>query len=586
MFSDKEFIGRVPYHVGVFAGVILMVGTHLPAAERPVDYSPVIDQLKTFIRDEVAAKDLPATSIALVTGDHLVWSAGFGSENRSNNNPASASTVYRVGSVSKLFNALAVMRLVGEGKLDLDEDVRTYLTEFAPANTFGTAITLRFLLSHQSGVVREPPIGSYFDATSPSLAETVASLNDTRIVFEPGTQTKYSNAAVSVAGLAVERVAGEPYNDYLQRAVLDPLKMKASAFRPTAAIEEHLPEAWMWAHHYGRFPAPAFEMGILPAGNLYSTVTDLSQLLITMFQESPPTELGIDRDVLLSMVQFDSPEHQPGHDYGIGFRLGDLDGHPSFEHGGAVYGYATLLKGIPEEKVGVVVAIALDGANGVANRIGDYALRLMLAQKSGHPLPKYETSQSLALGQADRLAGRYRCGEQSIVVVGKGSKAFVMYRNSLGEIRREGENLVIDDVLRHGPALQWNETAGTIKLDGQIWSRHNTQDSPEKSRAYPDLVGEYGWDHNVLYVYEDHGKLRALIEWFYDYPMTELGNDRFGFPDSGLYKDEQIVFVRDASGDVTQAIAGGVRFPRRPTTAVDPSEAPSGELRPQVLDTE
>lgn len=576
MPSVHDSINSVIRIFGVAVGVSLLVSVHGGAAQ-PVSYEPVIDRLKDFIRDEQAAKGLPATSIALVEGNRVVWAAGFGLTDVSGKTAASAETVYRVGSVSKLFNALAVMRLVGEGKLDLDEDVRTYLPDFSPANSFDKPITLRFLLSHQSGIVREPPVGSYFDAGSPSITETVTSLNRTRVVFEPGSRTKYSNAAVTVAGLVVERVSGKPYEEYLRQAVLIPLGMNSSSFRPTAAISPHLPDAWMWAHHCERFPAPVFDMGILPAGNLYSTVTDLAQLLIVMFQDEPPAELGIGREELLSMIQSGTPEHQPGHDYGIGFRLGRLNGHPTFEHGGAVYGYATLFKGVADERVGVVVAIALDGANGVTNRIGDYALRLMLAQRSGEPLPVFETSRPLAEGQAARMAGCYWCGEQSLDVYSDGSKAFMMYRNSLGEVRQESGGLAIDDVLRHGPSLQWNDARGTIHLDGQEWTRDRDLEVQEEAPRWRDLVGEYGWDHNVLYVYEERGELKALIEWFYDYPMVELGDDRFGFPTSGLYHDEEVRFVRDASGGVTRAVAGGVEFPRRTGSVADPSKAPSAK---------
>src|SRR6185295_20408541 len=104
--------------------------------------------------------------------------------------PATADSVYRVGSVSKLFTDLCVMRLVAEGKLDLDADVRKYLPDFAPHNPFDVPITLRRLMSHQAGLVRESPVGHYFDDTSPSLAATIASLNSTTLVYKPGTRTK------------------------------------------------------------------------------------------------------------------------------------------------------------------------------------------------------------------------------------------------------------------------------------------------------------------------------------------------------------------------------------------------------------
>ena len=162
------------------------------------DYSAAIDRLRTAIRHEVEQKQLPAFSISLVDGEQVVWADGFGFQDAAQKVPATADTVYRVGSVSKLFTDIAVMQLVETGKLDLDKPVTEYLPEFQPQDPFGIPITLRQLMSHRSGLVRESPVGHYFDPDEPTLAATVASLNQTKLVYKPETRTKYSNAAVAV----------------------------------------------------------------------------------------------------------------------------------------------------------------------------------------------------------------------------------------------------------------------------------------------------------------------------------------------------------------------------------------------------
>ena len=113
------------------------------------------------------AKGLPALSIALVDNQQIVWARGFGFADVQKQTPATADTVYRVGSVSKLFTDLAVMQLVEQGRLDLDAPVSRVLPEFSPRNPFNTPITLRQLMSHRSGLVREPPLGHYFDPSTP-----------------------------------------------------------------------------------------------------------------------------------------------------------------------------------------------------------------------------------------------------------------------------------------------------------------------------------------------------------------------------------------------------------------------------------
>src|SRR3982751_6676755 len=109
------------------------------------DYAAVAETLERFVNREMADKDLPAVSIALVDDQQIVWAKGFGFADPSAKVPATAETVYRVGSVSKLFTDIGVMQLVEQGKLDLDAPVTRYLPTFQPGNTFGKPITLRQL---------------------------------------------------------------------------------------------------------------------------------------------------------------------------------------------------------------------------------------------------------------------------------------------------------------------------------------------------------------------------------------------------------------------------------------------------------
>src|SRR5262249_23897101 len=149
---------------------------------------------------------------ALVDDQTIVWAAGFGFADPKT--PATANTVYRVGSVSKLITDIAVMQLVEQGLYDLDAPVSQYLPDFTPKNPFGKEITLRQLMSHRSGLVREPPVGHYFDPTEPGLARTVKSLNATELVYAPESKTKYSNAAITVVGHLLE-----PFENYMQRTM-------------------------------------------------------------------------------------------------------------------------------------------------------------------------------------------------------------------------------------------------------------------------------------------------------------------------------------------------------------------------------
>jgi len=141
--------------------------------------------LAPFIEHQLAGKQLPAISIALIDDQQIVWAQGFGLADPDKKIAATAGTIYRVGSVSKLFTDIGVMQLVERGELNLDAPITEYLTDFHPKNPFGKPITLRELMSHRSGLVREPAVGHYFDPTEPSVAATVESLKPTSSCTRP-----------------------------------------------------------------------------------------------------------------------------------------------------------------------------------------------------------------------------------------------------------------------------------------------------------------------------------------------------------------------------------------------------------------
>src|SRR5581483_4598314 len=355
-------------------------------------------------------KRLPALSIALVDDQRVVWAKGFGHRDRDGKQTATAETVYRVGSVSKLFTDVAVMQLVEQGKIDLDAPVTKYLPDFKPVNKFDdTPITLRHLMAHRSGLIREPPVGNYFDPTGPTLARTVASINGTDLVYPPGKKIKYSNAAIGVVGYALEKTQGEKFEAYLKRTVLDPLGMRSSSFEPTPAVRKSLADAVMWTYHGREFPAPTFELGMAPAGSMYSTVLDLGKFLSCLFAGGKPL-LKPETVEEMFRPQFAKPDDKSK--FGIGFAVGELEGAKRIGHGGAIYGFATELSALPTEKLGVVVVASRDVANAVVTRIAEHALKLMLAAKHGQPLPEIDLPKPLSKARALQLAGRWRGGDR------------------------------------------------------------------------------------------------------------------------------------------------------------------------------
>ena len=539
------------------------------AAEKNVapaaGYEQIVDRLRSVVRAEVTQKDLPACSISLVDGDRTVWAEGFGFHDAKQSVPATAQTVYRVGSVSKLMTDVALMQLVEAGRIDLDAPVKQYLPSFTPQNDTDLPITLRQLTSHRSGLVRESPVGHYFDPTEPTLAATVESLNRTKLVYDPQSKTKYSNAGIAVVGAVIEELLDTPYSERIATSVLRPLAMHDSGFVLTPELEAKTATGWMWTYDGRRFEAPTFAIGTAPAGNLYSSVLDLSQFLISVLNDGAGQDGPILKPATLELMtspQLDadgSPQR-----FGIGFHIEDLDGHKKIGHGGAVYGFSTQLEALPEKKLGVAAAAALDGSNGVVGRIADYALRLLLAKQAGEPLPRYRTTGPVPSERAQELIGTYQEGDRLTKIAELNGRLLMQRGSYRYELRADSDDgsIVTDDPIGFGTTVRL-ENSDHLVVGDSTFERVPDQPPEPLPERWKGLIGEYGWDHNTLYILEDRGRLVALIEWFYYYPLEELSENVFAFPDYGLYHGEKLHFRRDGAGRAIEVNAAEVVFVRR-----------------------
>lgn len=531
------------------------------------DYAGAINKLKMAIRYEMALKQLPAFSISLVADGKEIWAEGFGYQDAARKVAATADSVYRVGSVSKLFTDLAVMQLVEEGRLDLDGPVKNYLPDFAPQNPTDTPITLRQLMSHRSGLVRESPVGHYFDPDEPTLAATVASLNSTKLVYPPETKTKYSNAAVAVVGAVLESRLKVSHPDRVKQTLFDPLKMDGSSFVVSPAIKPKLTTGWMRTYDGRRFEAPGFVLGTGPAGNLYSNVHDLSKFLICLLNDGQTGSGTILKpETLKAMTSpiLDSAGKPQG--FGLGFHVQELDGFKKIGHGGAVYGFSTQVEALPERKLGVAAVTALDGSNGVVERLADFGLRLMLAAQNRQPSPPYHTTNGVPAERARELVGLYREGttDRFARITEFNGNVYLQRGSFRYELRAMAEDgsLMTDDPIGFGIKVKLAD-ANKLLVNDVGFDRVSDTPPADIPDSWKGLIGEYGWDHNVLYILEDHGQLYTLIEWFYYYPLKEVGENQFEFPDYGLYHGEGLKFTRDAHGNATEVNAAEVRFVRR-----------------------
>ncbi len=494
---------------------------------------PAFDAIRQLTDRESKAKNIPILAVAVIEDQRLTFHYATAG--------ATPDTAYRVGSVSKLFTDIAIMQLAEKGLVDLDAPVTNYLISFHPHNPSNRPITLRQLMSHRAGLVREPPVGHYFDDSPRTLEETVRSLNDTDLIYEPGRRTKYSNAGIAVVGRVVETLARKPFQQAVRDAVLAPLGMTSSAFQNEPAIAPHLAKAWMWTYDGRRFAAPQFELGMAPAGSLYTTLPDLGRFASSLMAGGAR--------ILQPATLEKMWEPQYGSNYGLGFRIGKLDGLRTVSHGGAIYGFATDLTVIPSEKLAVIVVCNVDSANTVASRIAQQSLRWIRAARRNESLtPAVETAP---VANPTSIAGRYGQGDKAVDLTARDGKLYLTPLRGGGraELRSKDGMLVTDDL--HSYGTEWSTSE----------PRQPNAKPPAAATAFLSFLGEYGWDHNTLYILEREGKLTALIEWFDYYPLTQVAPNLFRFPDFGLYPDELLTFTSE--GARLGSANAGVLFPKR-----------------------
>jgi CubicO group peptidase (beta-lactamase class C family) len=207
----------------LLAGALLLLVPASDGRTAVATSSPDLDAVDRYIEGQMAANRVPGLALVITRGDEVIYLKGYGTAG--NGEPMTPHTQLYIASLSKGFTALAVMQLVEEGKIGLDEPVRTYLPDFATADRrLSGEITVRQLLNQTSGLA-DSGFPSYTLPQPDSLKERVESLRDARLVSEPGKEFHYTDPNYAVLARVVETVSGKPFGAYLREQVFAPMEM-------------------------------------------------------------------------------------------------------------------------------------------------------------------------------------------------------------------------------------------------------------------------------------------------------------------------------------------------------------------------
>jgi D-alanyl-D-alanine carboxypeptidase len=305
------------------------------------------DQTDDFIRAEMQRQRIPGLSLVVLKNGEIVKVAGYGLADTQLKIPATPETVYKICSVSKQFIATGIMLLVQEGRIGVDDPIGKYL-EGTPPTWKG--ITIRHLLTHTSGIVREAP---GFDPNNiQSDAHVIRTAYPLPLRFAPGDKWEYGNVGYFSLAEIIRKVTNRPWTEYLNEKVFRPSGMNTT--RPTNTNENLRNRAVGYTdndslRNAGDWPA------LRPSGAFLSTVLDMAKWDAVLY-----TDKILHESTRRQMWTAVTLNNGASHPYGFGWQLGSLRGHKQVHHGGGMPGFRAGFARFVDARVTIIVLMNLD----------------------------------------------------------------------------------------------------------------------------------------------------------------------------------------------------------------------------------
>ena len=337
------------------AGLFMPVYAQRKVPGGPTDPKELEAFLEPILKEQMEKQHIPGAAIVFVKDGKVLFSKGYGFANLARQQHfVPERTIFRIGSISKVFTATAVVQLADRGRINLRKDVNSYLTKLKVPATYTEPVTPAHLLTHTAGFDEIRP------GTQGPSEETVLPLADflrTRLVpiGPPGETIAYSTYGITLAGLLVEEVSGMSFESYLRKNIWQPLGMDRTSINVPAALRDDLapgyeyedgtnkPQAYEWYH-------------TTPASSVNSTAADMARFMIAHLQNG---RLGTARIMSESAARDMHRQHATGHSRLTGFAYGfyedDYKGLRMIEHGGNVAGFSSQMVLLPERGAGFFI---------------------------------------------------------------------------------------------------------------------------------------------------------------------------------------------------------------------------------------
>src|ERR1700689_5728947 len=334
--------------------------------------------VSNYVESEMRRQHIPGVALLVSRRGKIVQAEGFGLANVERQVPVKPETVFQSGSVGKQFTATAVMMLVEEGKVGLDDPLTKYFPDAPPT---WKEVTVRELLSHTAGFGDYPPTFNFRkDRTEPELQKLVESIP---LAYPPGTKWEYSNLGYLTLGILIHRVTGEFYGDFLQQRIFHPLDMQTTRIISEADIVPNRAAGYRLVKgelKNQEWVAP--KVNTTADGSLYFSILDLAKWDAALNTEKLLKRSSLDQMWTPAKLKNGQP-NKAG--YGFGWEMGDRHGHHVVGHTGSWQGFKTVIVRYVDKNDQLTVVVLANLAEAKPGAIAEHVADMYLADAETKP---------------------------------------------------------------------------------------------------------------------------------------------------------------------------------------------------------
>jgi CubicO group peptidase (beta-lactamase class C family) len=317
------------------------------------------DEIDDSVKAQMDRRHIPGLALAVVREGKMMRAHGYGWADLELNVAVTTETVFEIGSITKQFTAVAILMLVEEGKLGLDENIRRYLDGLPEA---WNNITVRHLLTHTSGLKSYNNLRGFEASKHLNCEQFIKALSEFPLDFPPGESWSYCNSGYNLLGFIIEKASGQSYWQFLDRRIFRPLGMTNSQSRDLRTIIPNRASGYemekeRWINRDSDLT------DVFAAGAIVSTVLDLAKWEAALDSRRLLKRSSFDQ--MWTPVRLNSGKTYP---YGFGWRLDDDRAHKNIGHSGSTSGFSSSLQRFPDDKLTVIV-LCNSGEQGVASAV-------------------------------------------------------------------------------------------------------------------------------------------------------------------------------------------------------------------------